>query len=241
MTRIPKCRLALVTCAAIATATLMSGASAVTVFDPWNYQQNLLTAVRSLDQIQNQIQQLQNEAAQLLRMDRHLKSLTGSLSPDLQSTLTQLRSRLSEGEALALKVRDTDAAYERLFPKSFSDALSGDDLTRAAKSRWEETYAAFKRAALLQGQVADATETDARLLDQTLARSQNAVGALQAAQAGNELTALNIKQSLQLQTLLAAQSRAETTDRARTLVAQQQAREQFKSFLGEGRAYTRAP
>ncbi len=236
MTRIPKRLLTLVAAAAIVG---LAPANAITVFDPWNYQQNLLTAVRSLDQIQNQIRQLENAAAQLMRLDRHLQSLPGSISPDLQSTLSQLRTRLGEGEALALRVRETDAAYERLFPKAFPDALSGDDLTRAAKSRWDETYASFKRSAVVQGQITESAETDARLLDQILSRSNGSVGALQATQAGNELSALHVKQSLQLQTLLATQTRAETTDRARTLVAQQQAREQFKSFLGDGRAYTR--
>ncbi|MGB2893070.1 MAG: P-type conjugative transfer protein TrbJ [Albidovulum sp.] len=236
MTRIPKRLLTLVAAAAIVG---LAPANAITVFDPWNYQQNLLTAVRSLDQIQNQIRQLENAAAQLMRLDRHLQSLPGSISPDLPSTLSQLRTRLGEGEALALRVRETDAAYERLFPKAFPDALSGDDLTRAAKSRWDETYASFKRSAVVQGQITESAETDARLLDQILSRSNGSVGALQATQAGNELSALHVKQSLQLQTLLATQTRAETTDRARTLVAQQQAREQFKSFLGDGRAYTR--
>ena len=236
MTRIPKRLLTLVAAAAIVG---LAPANAITVFDPWNYQQNLLTAVRSLDQIQNQVRQLENAAAQLMRLDRHLQSLPGSISPDLQSTLSQLRARLSDGEALALKVRETDATYERLFPKTFPDAVSSDDLTRAAKSRWDETYASFKRSAVVQGQIAESAETDARLLDQILTRSQGSAGALQATQAGNELSALHVKQSLQLQTLLATQTRAETTDRARTLVAQQQAREQFKSFLGDGRAYTR--
>jgi len=37
-------------------------ASAITVFDPSNFVQNTLTAVRTLEQINNQIQQLQNEA-----------------------------------------------------------------------------------------------------------------------------------------------------------------------------------
>src|SRR4051812_20767789 len=36
-----------------------------TVFDPTNYSQNLLTAARSLQQINNQIQSLQNQAQML--------------------------------------------------------------------------------------------------------------------------------------------------------------------------------
>ena len=36
----------------------------------------------------------------------------------------------------------------------------------------------------------------------------------------------------------AAQYRAETSDRARNIVAQEEARQRFQSFLGDGRAYT---
>ena len=43
-----------------------------------------------------------------------------------------------------------------------------------------------------------------------MTRSNNAAGALEVAQAGNELTGLSVKQSLALQSLIAAQHRAET-------------------------------
>ena len=71
-----------------------------------------------------------------------------------------------------------------------------------------------------------------------MGRSRDAVGALEAVQAGNELTALNVKQALALQGLLAAQYRAETTKRARDLAAEEEARQRFKTFLGTGNAYT---
>ena len=225
--------------AALFAAVAVTEVHALTVFDPVNYQQNLLSAVRALEGIQNQVRQLQNEAAQLLRMDRNLLSLSGSISPDLQRTLSTLQTRIGEGEALALKVQETEAGYARLYPTSFPDALSSNDVVRTARSRWEEAYGSFKRAAVMQGQVREATEADSLLLDQILARSSAAAGSLQVGQAGNELAALHIKQSLQLQLLLAAQARAETSERARDLVAQETARTQFKTFLGDGRAYTR--
>ena len=71
-----------------------------------------------------------------------------------------------------------------------------------------------------------------------MARSRNAVGALEAAQAGNELTSLNVKQVLSLQSLLAAQHRAETVSKARDLATEDEARQRFKSFVGTGSAYT---
>lgn len=234
-------RLAFAGSIAIAACIAAGDARGLTVFDPINYEQNLLTAVRSLESLQNQVRQLQGQAQQLLRMDLNLQPLGGGIGGDLQNTLGQLRARIGEGDALALKVRDTDAAFERLYPKSFSDAVTGDELVRAARSRWEEALAGFRRAALLQGQVSEAIDGDGRLLGSVLLRSQSAVGALQAVQAGNELAALNVKQALQLQVLLAVQHRADTADRLRSVIAEEEARVRFKSFVGNGRAYSRGP
>jgi P-type conjugative transfer protein TrbJ len=226
--------------ASVAVAALIATTEArgLTVFDPLNYEQNLLTAVRTLEGIQNQVRQLQNQAEQLLRMNINLQPLSGGIGTDLQTTLAQLRARISEGDALALKVRETDADFERLYPKTFADTVSSDELLRAARSRWEEAHASFRRAALLQGQVSEAVDGDGRLLDRVLLRSQGAVGALQATQAGNELTALNVKQALQLQALLAAQQRADTAERLRGMVAEEEARQRFRTFVGNGRAYS---
>jgi hypothetical protein len=63
-------------------------------------------------------------------------------------------------------------------------------------------------------------------------------GAAQVAQAGNELTALSVKQSLALQGLLAAQHRADTIAKARELAAEEEGKQRFKTFLGSGQAYT---
>jgi len=225
----------------VAAGVLISGASpspALTVFDPSNYQQNLLSAARALEQINNQIRSLQNQAEVLLRMDRNLASLGTTISPDLQRTLADLRSQIQSGEGIALRLQETQSSYDEIFPGQVSAALSSDDMLRNAKTRWEEEYSAFRRSALVQGQIADSMETDARLLDDALASSRSAVGALEATQAGNELTGLNVKQSLALQGLLAAQARAETLTRARDLATEDEARQRFKSFVGTGSAYS---
>ena len=46
----------------------------MTVFDPTNYSQNVLTAARALQQVNNQIQSLQNEAMSLINEARNLAS-----------------------------------------------------------------------------------------------------------------------------------------------------------------------
>jgi len=209
-----------------------------TVFDPWNYQQNLLSAARALEQINNQLRQLQADAQMLVRMDRNLQPLSSSIAPDLKRALGDIETRLREGEGIALKLKETEDAFERLFPNEMTTTLTIDEALRNAKGRWEEEYASLKRAALLQGQIADSVSADVRLLDEAMARSRNGKGALEAVQAGNELMGLSVKQSLQLQILLAAQQRSETVQRARDLMTEEQARQRFKSFIGNGQAYT---
>jgi P-type conjugative transfer protein TrbJ len=220
------------------TSCVPRSAAQLNVFDPANYQENLLSAARALEQINNQVRQLQNQVLMIQRMDQNLMRLGSTMSPDLQRTLGDIQAQLRAGEGIALRLQATQSGYEQLFPRQVSAAISADDVLRNAKSRWDEEYAAFRRSALLQGQIADGIDADTRLLADAMARSRDAAGALEATQAGNELTALSVKQSLALQSLLAAQHRAETLSRARDLATEDEARQRFKSFVGTGSAYT---
>jgi P-type conjugative transfer protein TrbJ len=180
----------------------------MTVFDPANFQQNLLSAARALEQINNQVLLLQNQALMIARMDQNLVRLGATLSPDLQRTLSALQGQLTAGEGVALRLSATQSGYEQLCPKQASAALTSDDALRNAKARWDEAHAVFQRTAFVQGQVADGISSDTSLLAAAMGRSRDAAGALEAVQAGNELTSLNVKQSLALLGLLAAQSTA---------------------------------
>ena len=231
---------ALVAAALVSTAGVRH-AAALTVFDPLNYQENVLSALRALEQINNQVRQLQAQAQMILRLDQNLQRLGGTIAPDLQRTLSDLHARLRDGEGLALTLRQTEERYAALFPKELTASLSSDEILRAVKSRWDEEYASLRRSALLQGQIADGIGSDSRLLDDALMRSRNATGALEVAQAGNELSSLGIKQALNLQGLLATQARGDTLNRARVLAAESEGRQRFKSFLNTGPGYARGP
>jgi P-type conjugative transfer protein TrbJ len=167
----------------------------MTVFDPANFQQNLLAATRALEQITNQVRLLQNQVLIIARMDQNLVHLGATMSPDLRRTLGDIQALLRAGDGIALRLATTQSSFDQLFPKQASAALTHDDALRNAKARWDEEYAAFRRAAFLQGQIADGIETDTGLLATAMGRSRDAVGALETTQAGNELTALNVKQS----------------------------------------------
>ena len=59
------------------------------VYDPTNFSQNVLTAARELQQINNQIQMLTNQATSLVNQARNLANLP-------MSTLTQLQSSIAQ-------------------------------------------------------------------------------------------------------------------------------------------------
>jgi len=238
MNKVRKVLVAIPIAGALLTSCVTRSAAQLTVFDPANYQENLLSAARALEQINNQVRQLQNQVLMIQRMDLNLLRLGSTISPDLQRTLADIQAQLRAGEGIALRLQATQSAYEQLFPRQVSTALSSDEVLRNARTRWEEEYAAFQRSALLQGQIADGLEADSRILTGAMTRSLSAAGILEATQAGNELTALGVKQSLALQGLLAAQLRAETLTRARDLATENEARQRLKTFLGTGSAYT---
>jgi P-type conjugative transfer protein TrbJ len=215
------------------------GASAVTVFDPWNYKENLLTAVRSLEEINNQVKQLANEARMLLKMDLNLEQLGSSIGGDIKGSLGEMEALLKKADGLALTVAETETEVKRLFPSEYKAALSGDESLKLAKDRWDEALAAFKRTMALEAKVTETSATDGDALSDLLSKSESAVGNLQAQQAGNELLGLNVKQQLQLLTLIATEQRASSLDRARAIAGQEEARLRFQSFLGDGSAYTR--
>ena len=98
--------------------------------------------------------------------------------------------------------------------------------------------AAFLQTMTVQSQVVENVEADAANLRAIVARSQGAEGALQVSQATNQLLALVAKQQFQIQTLMAAQYRADAIERATRLQQQTDAQSATRKFLGSGKAYT---
>src|SRR3546814_7898128 len=86
------------------TITSTPAQAQITVFDPGNYSQNLLTAARTLQQINNQIQSLQNEANMLVNQ---AKNLTRIDFPELQAltqTLQQVDRLMGQAQGIQFRV-----------------------------------------------------------------------------------------------------------------------------------------
>lgn len=224
----------------IGAGLLLTGtpAQAIPVFDASNYAQNLLIAARTLAQINNQIQSLQNEANMLLNQAKNLSRVSFPELDALRQTMQQIDVLMGQAQGINFRVNGLDQQFRQLFPNDLQSALSTNAQVIAARGRLDTAMAAYKQTMSVQAQVVENVAADAHTLEALVARSQGAEGALQAQQTTNQLLALTAKQQFQIQNLMAAQYRAETMDAARRAQAETDARAATKRFLGTGRAYT---
>jgi P-type conjugative transfer protein TrbJ len=210
----------------------------LTVFDPRNYVQTVLTAARTLQQINNQIRALQNQATMLTNMAKNLSRINFPELQQLQSQLQQIDRLMGQAQGINFQISGTDAQFQRLFPLSFNQALTGNQQVIASRSRMDTAMAAFRQSMAVQSQVVGNVQADIPTLSSLSEKSQSAEGALQAQQATNQLLALTAKQQFQIQNLMAAQYRAEAIEQARRVQGESDARAATTRFLGSGSAYT---
>jgi P-type conjugative transfer protein TrbJ len=216
-------------------------ALALTVVDPTNLVQNTLTAVRTLEQINNQVQQLQNESRMLINQARNLASLDYNVVNRLRASLLRSERLIAEAQGLAYDVQNLDSEFARLYPDKYAATVSGDQMYRDSQERWAHTLNGLHTAMRMQAQVSRNLSDDESSLGDLVGQSQSATGALQAMQATNQLLALQAKQSIQAQQLQLTQDRAAALELARQAAATERAREVRRRFLGEGTPYTPHP
>ncbi len=226
--------------AAATAMPLVSPAAAMPVFDSANYAQNLLTAARTLQQINQQIASLQNEAQMLANMDKHLKRVDFPELEALKGNLLEVEKLMKQGDSVGFDAAALEARLGTLFPQELRLGDRAEQVADA-KARLDAAMASFRQSMAVQSQIVANVGEDAQVLAGLAARSNGAEGSLQVAQATNQLLALAAKQQLQLQFMMATEYRAASLDRARAAQSAVEARARTKRFLGDGKAYTPQP
>ena len=201
------------------------------VYDPTNYAQNVLTAARSLQQVNNQIQQIQNQATSLINEARNLASLPFSSLQQLQQQVQRTQQLLGEAQRIAYDVQNVQQAFANRYKGA---ALTGDraQMVANANARWEDSVGAFEDVLKVQAGVVGNIDGARTTMNGLVSSSQSATGALQAAQAGNQLLALQSQQLADLTAVLAAQGRAQALQSARQTAEEAEGRERVRRFMG---------
>ncbi|MCJ8508069.1 P-type conjugative transfer protein TrbJ [Rhizobium lemnae] len=206
------------------------------VYDPTNYAQNLLSATRALQQINNQITSLQNEAQMLINQARNLASLPYSSLQQLQQSVSRTQQLLSQAQNIAYNVQAIDQAFQTQYG-NVSMSASDTQLVADARSRWQNTVGGLQDAMCVQATVVGNIDTNRTEMSRLVGASQGATGALQATQAGNQLLALQAQQLADLTAVVAANGRAQALQSAEQAAAAEQGREQRRRFLTPGSGY----
>ena len=103
-------------------------------------------------------------------------------------------------------------------------------MTAAAQTRWQISLGAFQDSLKIQAGVVGNIGTNAGTMSTLVTSSQSASGALQAAQAGNQLLALQSQQISDLVAVLSAKARADALEQARTVTNEAQGQAQYHLF-----------
>jgi type IV secretion system protein TrbJ len=207
------------------------------VFDPTNYSQNVLTAARTLQQVNNQIQSLENQARMLVNQAKNLENLPFSSLTQLQQSITQTEQLLSQAQRVAYSVGSINQAFAQTYPQSYSGTTSFSQLVAGAQTRWQNSLAGFQDAMRVQAGAVQNLEATRTQINALISSSQSASGALQAAQSGNQLIGLQTTQLADLTAVMAAIARAQSPEGARNVANQAQAQQQLTNFMSYGAGY----
>src|SRR6201981_2258244 len=85
------------------------------VFDPNNYAQNVLTAARALQQINNQIVSLQNQAQMLINQAKNLATLPSSSLLQLEQAIKATQQLLAQAQRIAYDIQQIDRSFSTTY------------------------------------------------------------------------------------------------------------------------------
>jgi P-type conjugative transfer protein TrbJ len=172
----------------------------------------------------------------LMNQARNLASLPFSSLQQLQQNVQRTQQLLSQAQNIAFDVQRIDQAFQQQYG-NVSMSATDQQLVANARTRWQNTVGGLQDAMRVQAGVVGNIDSNRTQMSELVGQSQNATGALQATQAGNQLLALQSQQLSDLVALLAANGRAGALTEAERAAAAEQGREQRRRFLTPGNGY----
>lgn len=203
--------------AAIACLQAPIALAQMAVIDPTNLAQNVMQAARALEQINNQIRQIEQQALMLARSQLQL-------SPQLTQAIEDARAVFDAASGVSFEANRIGENLRELYPETYQDFDLENVLARS--DQWlAESRASLQRAMEAEARAASAINRARGDVNAALSASSGAEGQTGAVQAGNQLLGVMATQLAETQALLAAQGRALQTERMERLAREERATE----------------
>jgi P-type conjugative transfer protein TrbJ len=184
-----------------------------------NFVENLESAINTYTQIDNQVTQIENQVKGLYYQAQNLQKmdLLHSLSnlAALKSNLARINQLVLTTKALPLQYDQIGNRYDQLYKqvdRNFTaySGMSLNDMKNSASDILAQTSQASYDAMTAQSMIGD-IEGDESDLEDLQNTSDNSEGALDVAQATNDILVLNTSQLMRLQTINAASARLQAS------------------------------
>ncbi|MFW7269941.1 P-type conjugative transfer protein TrbJ [Gluconacetobacter sp. Hr-1-5] len=208
------------------------------VYDGAAHVQTVLIAARELQQVNQEAQSLTNEAIMLENQARNLANLPLSVLAPLEQSIEATEQIVGQAQGLAYNLTSIDQAFTQTYPQALASPSSAAQMTADAQTRWQNARGAYQDALRVQTGAVQNLDATRSQIDSLVTSSQAASGALQAAQSGNQLTALQTRQLADLTAVVTAMGRAQALEGARQVEGEEQGRAQLANFLNYGAGYT---
>jgi P-type conjugative transfer protein TrbJ len=182
------------------------------VFDPSNFSQNILQAIRLLASNVNEAKMIANQIKSLAHEVKNLKKLPFDIISDFEGQLSELFSTVGSINGLMQNLSSLQSQFETLYPDFVSQSSPvprtsiAQDIKAQILNTREVMLGAAKAGAMV---LANLPKTEEQL-HKLMSDSQGAVGILQAAQAGNQISATVSGNLIQLNAQLATYTQAHT-------------------------------
>ena len=192
--------------------TIPTQAKAFVVFDPSNFAQNVLSAIRALTSNINEARMIANEVISLSNEAKNLTSLPFDIIQEYNSQFSDLFTAVGSVNGLMQNLQTLQSQFESLYPdfSQIYDPVSRSSMATDMEKQIQTTREMMLGASQTGAQVLQNLPTTQAQLDRLLSDSQGAVGILQATQAGNQIAATVAGNLTNLNAQLATYTQAHT-------------------------------
>lgn len=206
------------------------------VVDPANLIENTLQELDAITQIANQVRSLEHEVTMLENEAKNLTGLNFNTIRRLQAMLADTQRLLNQAQGLSLQLARANQQFAALYPNDYSGATL-DRMLGDRSMHWTNSHEALRTSIQIQAQSQENFAKDESVVSDLVAQSQGAIGALQAAQATNQLLALHARQLIQGQQMAITQDRAVALEHARAVEAEARANQMRQDFMTQQTNY----
>jgi P-type conjugative transfer protein TrbJ len=199
----------------LATGSVRDAKAQFAVIDPANLVENIISALQNVQTVLNQVTQISHEVQSLAYQAQNLRTLPTSVSGSVLGQYTtqfaSLVAAMGSINGIANNLSTLTAQYNSTYPNSAlaQGSLSNANINSQLTAWLNQSRSVYQGAYNTQAQVIGSLRADSTNVQTLLQTSGSSQGALDAIQAGNQLSGQIAAQLMKINTQMATTNQAQ--------------------------------